>query len=74
MKIKNFESAELLLMTALCAIASIIAIAMDHPRKWLMIWLTAFMGLIAFIARYRQHRQKFRTLQGTARRRRRAGH
>ncbi len=70
MKVRNFESVELLMLTAMCAIASIIAAARNHPRTVLMIWLTVFMGLIAFIARYRQHRQNYRTLHGTARRRR----
>ncbi len=69
-KVKNFESVELLMMTALCAVASIIAIVIGHPRMWLMVWLTAFMGLIAFIARYRQNRHNYRTLNGVAWRRR----
>lgn len=70
MKAKSFESVELLMMTVLCVIASIVAVVINHPRTEQMIALTIFLALMAFIARYRQHRH-YRTLRATARRKRR---
>lgn len=73
MKIKHLESTELLILTGLCAIATVTAICIGHENAGLMCILTLLMAFVAFIAQYR-HRKRVSTLQTRGRRRRHTAH
>lgn len=68
MKKQHYQFIELLLLTGLFAILTVIAIAIGHERSILMIFLTVFMILITFVARFRSRRH-VQTLQQKGRRR-----
>lgn len=57
MKNMNHESQELMILSIVGLLATIIALHREHPRSLLLLVLTLFMLAISFIARYRQHRQ-----------------
>ena len=67
MKIRNYESAELLLMTVVFVLGTIWAVYIGHPRAELMIVLTLLLALMSFVARFRHSRQ-IRTLHAHGRR------
>jgi hypothetical protein len=67
MKRLNHETWELLGLSLLSAIATGIALAIDHPRALFMVGLTIVMVLMLFVSRYR-HRPAVRALKGRGRR------
>lgn len=69
MKARNHEFIELLLLTILFAVGTVVAIVKQHPRMLLMIVLTAFMVFLTFLSRFR-HQRKYKTLHAKGRRRR----
>lgn len=68
MKIRHLQSLELLILTGMCMLATIIALFLGKEHVDLLIILTLLMAVMAFIARYR-HRREVKTLQGKGRRR-----
>lgn len=71
MKLRSTEATGLLILTGLCAIATVTAIFLGHEHLELMIVLTLVMALVAFVARYRHHK-RVQTLHATGRRKRSA--
>ncbi|MDR0898243.1 MAG: hypothetical protein LBN04_10350 [Oscillospiraceae bacterium] len=67
MKRLNHETWELLGLSCLAAIATAIALAIDHPRALFMLGLTIVMVMMLFVSRYR-HRPTVRALKGRGRR------
>lgn len=63
MKIQRREGFELALFTVLCAVLTVIAILIKHPRMPLMVFLSLVMLFLCFAARFK-HARKIRTLQG----------
>lgn len=70
MRIKSFESAELLSLTVLGTVMCVVGYYRRHPRLEFLVGVTVAMGVMAFIARFRQRRQ-IKTLSTPAKRRRR---
>lgn len=60
MKKTAIESRELMQMSVLLALVSLAAIVTENSRSLFMVVLTAFVMLLAFVARYR-HRRATRT-------------
>lgn len=66
----NRVTTELIVLTALCAVITLVAMIMAHERRVLMLLLTGMMASLACVAQFRHHRG-VRTLKGVRGRRKR---
>lgn len=70
MKKYKFEARELFQLTAVCIVLTAIALVRSHSRAYFMLFLTALLALITFVAQYRKQRT-VRTLDRKGRRKQR---
>jgi len=66
---RNRVTLELIFLTSLCAIVTLITFMAGHERRWLLLLLTCGMALLMGVAQFRSHRE-VRTIKGARGRRR----